>query len=299
MGKIFKALEKSGQSFENKYTKSEETDFSSHIDTESQGKEFKDEQNPGYGSENISSDKEIPLQESINKNLIILSKPYSAASEQFRLLKTNILFPAKGEPPRTIMITSPSPQDGKSFVSANLAISIAQSIDEFVLLMDCDLRKPSIHSLFGFDESQTKGLSEYLSSGMSLSGLLKKTFINKLTILPGGSIPKNPAELLASDNMKRLLTEVKLRYVDRYILIDTPPPYMTSETNAIARYVDGIIIVVRQGKTRTKEVQDIIDIYGKDKILGVIHNFAEKSVGYGYGYRKYGYGYHKYDDDKK
>ena len=299
MGKIFKALEKSGQSFETNYTKSEETGFSSHSDTASQDKEVKEEKKSGYEPENIASDKEIPLQESINNDLILLSKPYSAASEQFRLLKTNILFPAKGEPPRTIMITSPSPEDGKSFVSANLAISIAQSIDEFVLLMDCDLRSPSIHSLFGFDASQTKGLSDYLSSAMPLSGLLKKTFINKLTILPGGSIPKNPAELLSSDHMKRLLTEVKLRYADRYILIDTPPPYLTSETNAIARYVDGIIIVVRQGKTRIKEVKDIIDIYGKDKILGVIQNFAKELVGYGYGYRKYGYGYHKDNDDKK
>ncbi len=299
MGKIFQALEKSGQSFQNKYTKSEETDLSSHSDTESTDTKIKDENNSGSEPKDIYSDTGDSLPNSINENLIILSKPYSAASEQFRLLKTNILFPAKGEPPRTIMITSPSLQDGKSFVSANLAISIAQSIDEFVLLMDCDLRNPSIHSLFGFDESETKGLSEYLSSAIPLSGLLKKTFVNKLTILPGGSIPRNPAELLSSDQMKRLLTEVKLRYADRYVLIDTSPPYMTSETNAIARYVDGIIIVVHNGKTRTKEIQDIIDIYGKDKILGVIQNFVKPPIGYGYGYRKYGYGYHRENEPEE
>jgi Mrp family chromosome partitioning ATPase len=87
-----------------------------------------------------------------------------------------------------------------------------------------------------------------------------------------------------------MLHEVKLRYTDRYIIIDTPPPYITSETNAIARYVDGIILVIRQGRTRVKEIQDIVDIYGRSKILGVIKNFSEKAVGYGYGYGKYGYG---------
>ncbi len=294
MGKIFQALEKSGQSFQNKYSKSEETDLKARPDTKNSDEKLKDERESGKGPYAVPVDTaDHPLPENLNANLIMLSKPYSAAAEQFRLLKTNILFPAKGEPPRTIMITSPSPEEGKSFVAANLAISIAQSIDEFVLLMDCDLRNPSIHSLFGFDGEKTKGLSEYLTSAEPLSGLLKKTIINKLTILPGGSIPKNPAELLSSEQMKRLLTEVKLRYADRYVIIDTPPPYITSETNAIARYVDGIIIVVRNGKTRIKEVQDIIDIYGRDHILGVIQNFSKESIGYGYGYKKYGYSYHK------
>ncbi len=294
MGKIFQALEKSGQSFQNKSSKSEETDFPTSSDTKNSDEKLKDERESGIETHAVPVDTaDHPLPKSLNSNLIMFSKPYSAAAEQFRLLKTNILFPAKGEPPRTIMITSPSPGEGKSFVAANLAISIAQSIDEFVLLMDCDLRNPSIHSLFGFDGSQTKGLSEYLTSAEPLSGLLKKTIINKLTILPGGSIPQNPAELLSSEQMKRLLTEVKLRYADRYVIIDTPPPYITSETNAIARYVDGIIIVVRNGKTRIKEVQDIIDIYGIDHILGVIQNFSKQSIGYGYGYKKYGYGYHK------
>ena len=263
-----------------------------HKDTDHNDTVHKDTERFIQEDENNSFEAEHPLPPNINEALVTILKPHSAASEQVRLLKTNLLFPEKGEPPRTIMVTSASPRDGKSFVSANLAVSIAQSIDEFVLLMDCDLRHPTIHRLFGF-ESPQKGLSEYLSSVMPLSSVLKKTFINKLTILPGGRIPSNPSELLSSEQMKRLLHEVKLRYTDRYILIDTPPPYITSETNAIARYVDGIIIVVRHGKTRKKEVQDIIDIYGRDKILGVVQNFVKKRIGYGYGYHKYGYGYSK------
>jgi len=288
LGKIFEALEKSEQSKKNDYKKLEEPD--------SPGPELDIESNFNHGNhdnldtecQNSSFDAKDPLPANINETLVTLLKPHCAAAEQFRLLKTNILFPEKGEPPRTIMITSPSPNEGKSFVSANLAISIAQSIDEFVLLMDCDLRSPSIATLFGI--KGTQGLSQYLSSAVALTDVLKKTFINKLTILPAGSIPQNPSELLSSEQMRLMLHEVKLRYSDRYILIDTPPPYITSDTNAIARYVDGIIIVIKQGKTRKKEVQDIVDIYGKDKILGVIQNFSSKKVGYGYGYYKHGYG---------
>jgi exopolysaccharide/PEP-CTERM locus tyrosine autokinase len=230
----------------------------------------------------------------INPVLITASNPHSTASEQFRLLKNNILFPEKGNPPKTIMVTSASPHEGKSFVAANLAVSIAQSIDEHVLLIDCDLRAPTIHTFFGF-ENEEQGLSDYLTDKKPLSSVLKKASVNKLTILTAGQIPSNPSELLSSDQMRRLLHEVKLRYNDRYIIIDTSPPYITSETNAIARFVDGIILVIRQGKTRTKEIADILDIYGREKVLGVVTNFSKKKIGYGYGYNKigHGYGYHQ------
>ena len=228
---------------------------------------------------------ELPAR--LDPSLVTALAPKSIEAEQFRLLKNNILFPEKGNPPRSIMITSPSPDEGKSFVSANLAVSIAQSIDEYVMLMDCDLRGPTVHTLFGFD--QVHGLSDHLSAGVPLPPLLKKTFIEKLTLLPGGAVPPNPSELLSSEQMRRLLREVKARYSDRYILIDTPPPQITSETNAIARIVDGIVIVIRQGVTRKKEIRDIVDIYGRKKILGVIKNFATTSPALSYRYKKYGY----------
>ena len=234
---------------------------------------------------------DLDLPQNLNASLVTLTKPNSIEAEQFRLLKNNILFPEKGIPPRSIMITSASPGEGKSFIASNLAVSIAQNIDEHVLLMDCDLRSPKIHSIFNLP--QGPGLSEYLSQAKPLSSLLVKTFINKLTILPAGAIPKNPSELLSSEQMRRLIHEVRLRYSDRYIIIDTPPPYITSEANALVRQVDGVIMVIRHGKTRKKDIEDIINIYGKDKILGVVQNFAEKRAGYGYGYYKYGYGYGK------
>ncbi len=271
MGKIFKALEKSQQNIENVLNAVD--DVGAEISSDFPGQDL-----PVPDIEEISF--------AIDPMLVSGLDPQSIEAEKFRILKNNILFPRKGDPAKSIMITSTAPGAGKSFVAANLAISIAQSIDEHVFLMDCDLRSPSIHSLFGFDEIQ--GLSEYLSEAKSLSSLLVKTFLEKLTILPAGKIPFNPSELLSSDQMRRLIQEVKLRYIDRYIIIDTPPPYLTSETNAISRQVDGIVIVVQQGKTRKKDVLDLIDIYGREKIIGIVSNFAKKKIGYGYG--KYGYG---------
>lgn len=231
----------------------------------------------------------VAIKRKLATSLVTIMSPYSVEAEQFRLLKNNILFPEEGTPPRCILITSCMPGDGKSFVASNLAVSIARSIDEYVLLMDCDLRCPTQHLTFGL--GQVEGLSEYLEGKRYLPSILTKTFLDKLTILPGGTLPHNPSELLSSGHMRRLIKEVKSRYNDRFILIDAPPPYITSEVNALARSVDGIIIVIKNGKTRKKDIESIIDLYGKKRILGVVNNFAPKRLGkkYQYAYQYYGY----------
>ena len=147
---------------------------------------------------------------SIDRNLVVLTKPNSFEAEQFKILRTNLLFPVSGKPPRTIMITSAVSGEGKSFVAANLAVSIAQGIDEHVLLMDCDMRMPAIHKSFGL--SNIQGLSDYLSDDAPLSSSILKTKTERLTILPGGKPQHNPAELLASEKMSQLLVEAKTRY---------------------------------------------------------------------------------------
>ncbi|MDY0221013.1 MAG: polysaccharide biosynthesis tyrosine autokinase [Desulfobacterium sp.] len=222
----------------------------------------------------------VPSQQNLDKSLITHLKPHSVEAEQFRILKTAILFPQTGIPPRTIMVTSTVPGEGKSFVASNIAISIAQSIDEYVLLMDCDLRRPSQHSRFGF--SNVFGLSDHLAhrGEKSLGSIILKTAVDKLSLLPAGKPPANPSELISSEEMRFLLQEVKDRYHDRYIIIDSPPPYLTAEANALARQVDGIVIVVKKGKTKRSHMRDLIDTYGKDKILGVVKNFSEQKHGY-------------------
>jgi len=254
------------------------------------------------------SKKAMPSQDAykrqkMDSNLVAFLKPKSFEAEQFRMLRTNLLFPISGKSPRSIMVTSALPEEGKSFIAANMAISIAQIISEHVLLMDCDLRTPCIHTRFGFANNMP-GLSEYLShgshfeavnrkkfgdvpelgmflsDGVFLSSLLLETKVNKLTILPGGSPPPNPSELLSSKQMAELLKREKRRYSNRYVIIDAPPPKLMTETSVLARQIDGVILVVKYGSTPRKLVSDLIDILGKEKIVGIVLN------GFG-GYGKY------------
>ncbi len=228
----------------------------------------------------------------LDPDLISYFDPQSFAAEKIKILRTSILFPEQGVPPRSILVTSAFPGEGKTFIASNLAISIAQGIEEHVLLMDCDLRRSSVHQRFGFGEVQ--GLAEYLAKGVPIDSLLLKPAIPKLSILPGGHNVHNPAELLSSRRMANLIDEVSARYPDRYVIIDSPPPLLTAEANAIARKVDGIVVVVKFGQTPRKAVADMMENLGRDKVVGVVLNWVEAdSIKY-YGYSgNYSYYYGK------
>lgn len=233
----------------------------------------------------------------LDKNLVAHHNPQSFEAEQFRMLRTNIMFPAEGKPsPRTILVTSALPGEGKSFVSSNLALTIAQNIDKHVLLIDCDMRRPTAHKLFGYEN--VPGLSNYLTGEQALQDLLIKTGNNHLSILPGGPVPPNPAELLSSNRMLALMREVRARYDDRYIIIDSPPPHLTAESKALAQFVDGIILVLKLGQTDRELVSELVGKFQKEKILGVVANWLNRrsTVFYGSGkYTKYSY----YSSDTK
>jgi exopolysaccharide/PEP-CTERM locus tyrosine autokinase len=228
----------------------------------------------------------------IDNNLVTLLDPLSHEAEQFKMLRTNLFYPVSGKVPRSILVTSTVPGEGKSFVASNLAIAISQDIDRYVLVVDCDLRRPKIHTQFGFGD--VPGLSDYLAKGTDLQDLLINTRVSKLSILPAGKTPPNPAELLSSEKMSALLEEITQRYRDRMIIIDSPPPKLTAESSFLARKVDGVVLVVNYGKTRRDDVKELVGKLGKDKIIGsVINRFDRRSMGY-YGYmkdRKYGHYY--------
>jgi len=296
LGKIFKALEKSDKEAVNfevresgRNKEPETAGFKTSADDAALlNNHVKTDLHGGHG--NNGNENEKADCGCAGPNLITSLKPYSIEAEQFRVLKNSLLFSENDRPCRTIMVTSTVQEEGKSFVAANLAVAMASSIDQYVLLMDCDLRKPTLHNMFGLENRQ--GLSTYLIHGVPLSSVLSRTFMPKLTLLPAGEPPANPSELVSSEQMRRLINEVENRYDDRYIIIDAPPPYMTSEANALAKHVDAILLIVKQGTARKDRIQDIVDIYGKDKIIGVVKNFAKGKFGLDYGYRyKYGYGY--------
>jgi protein-tyrosine kinase len=228
----------------------------------------------------------------LDNNLIVYSNPTSYEAEQFRILRSMLLFPSSGTPPRTIMVTSCLPGEGKSFVASNLAVSLAQNINEHVLLIDSDIRLPCLHTRFGF--GAVDGLSEYLSKKVPLSSLLLKTMLPKLSLLPAGTPPPNPSELLSSKAMSDLIQEVRTRYGDRYIVIDTPPPSFTAEAVVLAQQVDGVILVINSESTSRKIVEKLIEPIGKEKILGIVMNRYDMRGSKYYGYGKYvdyaGYG---------
>jgi exopolysaccharide/PEP-CTERM locus tyrosine autokinase len=185
------------------------------------------------------------------------------------------------------MVTSAKPLDGKTIVAANLAISIAQGINEHVMIVDCDLRKPSLDRSLGLNTHQG-GIRDYLEKGTSVAPYLVKTPVDKLTVLPAGKAPKNPSELLSSKKMRLLVEELKTRYEDRYVIFDATPAQVAAETTFLASMVDGVILVVRAGKTPKNSILHAMENLNPNKVIGIIFNASkEVSKDYGYYYRYY------------
>ncbi len=205
-------------------------------------------------------------------------------AESIRALRTRILFPSSGKVPRTLLVTSASPGEGKSFICANLGISLAQGVDNFCLLVDCDLRKPTQHTLFGIPN--VMGLSDYLQHKKQIPELLQPSGIEKFSIFPAGPRSVNPAELLSSAAMARLVDELSHRYEDRIVLFDSPPLHAASETSVLAQHVDGVVIVVRYGAARREYIKALADAIGREKILGVVFNAYRATV---LDYKVFGY----------
>ncbi len=220
--------------------------------------------------------------------LVVLSAPESVDAENFKVLRARILLGGKSKPPpRTILVTSTFPGEGKTFVSTNLAFSIALGIDEHVLLVDCDLRRPQVCEMMGYPRSE--GLAELITGEREIPDLLVKTSVPKLTFLPAGIPPRNPAELLSSSRMEEFIEEVRSRYDDRYIILDGTPMQFTSESQVLASHVDGVILVVMARRSPREAVQRAVQAIDKEKLLGVVFNGHSEAVK---AYKKYYAGYY-------
>ena len=224
--------------------------------------------------------------EGTNEKLVVLSDPESADAEGFRFLRSQIFQGLNNEKPRSIMVTSAFPGEGKTFVASNLAASIAAGSEEQVLLIDCDLKKPSVHQVFG--NHRTEGVYEYLDRKKALSELIFGTRVQRLSMLPAGKFSTRPSESGSSSEMERFMKEVKERFHDWIIVIDTAPSNVSAGTKVIARYVDAIVFVVLAQKWPRKEIQRSMESLGKDKILGVIFNgYAQANRNYRKYYDRY------------
>jgi exopolysaccharide/PEP-CTERM locus tyrosine autokinase len=226
-----------------------------------------------------------------NPYLVTANQQNSPASEQYRKLKSLIVKLSKmGELDRAMMVTSPVAGEGKTLTSINLAITMAQEFDHTVLLIEADVRKPSVLKYLGL-ESQP-GLTDCVLDGLDVSEVLIKTGIGSLTIMPSGRKVENPVELFSSNRMDAILTEIKQRYKDRYIIIDTTPLLPFAEPQYIANLVGAVLLVVREGLTTPEKLKRSLEILKNNNLLGIVSNGVSR-VNSLQGY----YGYYGYNQD--
>jgi capsular exopolysaccharide synthesis family protein len=195
--------------------------------------------------------------------------------EQFKILREQINKICSQAGHRTILVTSPVKGDGKTTVATNLAAAMAMDYEQQVLLIDADLRSPSIHRYFGI--SSTTGLSEYLGSnnGGDLARYVQNTSLPGLRILPAGNSSAVSAELLGTDRMKSLIKEIPEMFPGHQIILDTSPILSTSDPLILSRLVDGLVMVVRAGKTPRNCLSAAFKSVAANKIMGVVLNGTE------------------------
>jgi protein-tyrosine kinase len=206
---------------------------------------------------------------------IVALEKGSPASEQYKILREHIKKLRTEAAIHTFTVTSPVKRDGKTTVTANLAAALALDYEENVLLIDGDLRAPSLHRYFNV--AQTPGLTDYLSSNskLRLQDLVQDTFLEGLRILPSGKPSNLSSELLAKERMKQILEEARVEFPGYQIIIDSPPILSTPDPMVIARHVDGVLVVMRASKTPRDYLTKALQSLNSSKVIGVVLNGVE------------------------
>jgi protein-tyrosine kinase len=199
----------------------------------------------------------------------------SPAGEQYKILREQIRKITGKRTSYILAVTSPIKGDGKSTVAANLAAAMVLNHEERVLLIDGDLRSPRLHDIFGI--KSVPGLVEYLSANLSadLLSYIQSTSLSGLRILPAGKPSTHSSELVGNEKMKTLVKEIPTRFPGHLVIVDTPPILSTSDSLVLAQQVDGIVMVIRWGRTPRASLTDALKVLGSNKVIGVILNGAE------------------------
>jgi len=231
---------------------------------------------------------EVPFQPAPEALLIDMARPHEPPAEEFRSLRTRLNHLQKLQPLHTIVITSPSPAEGKSFVASNLAISQAQLSDQYTLLADCDFRRPVIHSLLQIPRSP--GLTDFLLGNAPLEAVIKRVAGMNLCLMPAGSMVKNPLELLNLRQVRVLFRELPKLF--NWVIIDSPPLLFSADANLLGTIADGTVLVVRIRQTTIDMVARAMQSLCENNVIGVVVNGAragELYSKYTYYYSSYGY----------
>jgi protein-tyrosine kinase len=225
------------------------------------------------------------------QSLVAHVDPKSPAAEAYRTLRTSIQFAGLDHKCRSIVVTSSSPGEGKSTTVANFGVVLAQTGSR-VCLVDSDLRRPTLHRIFGLGNS--RGLTTALLEGLPLSQIAQPTNIPNLWVVTSGPLPPNPAELVGSNRMREALEAAAADY--EMVLLDSPPVVSVADAVALATFADGVVMVVQTGKVPHEVIRRAIGqiLAVKARILGVVMNGVNlKRDGYYYDYYRYA---HAYDD---
>lgn len=217
---------------------------------------------------------------------------YAPGTEEFRTLRTRLYGMRDLQPLRTVLVTSASPKEGKTFISANLAQILVQQPNRRVLLIDGDLRWSRLHMSLG--TSSAPGLSDYLMGGTSELAILQRGSFENLFFIPGGTHAPNPAELLANGRLKRLLQQLTPLF--DWVIVDSPPAMAVSDPRLMGGICDGVLIVVAAAREPYDVVQRTCRQFKDRRLLGVVLN--RSAAGNTYSYKYYGY-YHPDKDRKK
>ncbi len=229
--------------------------------------------------------------------MVIPDSSRSQIKEEYRHIKRPLLVNAAGKGTlksnrgNMIMVTSTNPNEGKTFSAINLAMSIAAERDKTVLLVDCDVLKPSVAKFFGLNNP--KGLTDYLNDKAGLNEIIVRTDLPTFRIIPAGLPHHLSNELLASEKMEALMKELSTRYPDRIVILDSPPLLSTTEAAILSSQVGQIVVVVEADKTKQDELQEAIDRLplNSEVAIGVVLNKSQRHMDgsyYGYG-SSYGY----------
>jgi capsular exopolysaccharide synthesis family protein len=226
----------------------------------------------------------------VDPSVVAAGNSHSAGAEAYRTLRTNLLF-SQSVRLKTMVITSAGPADGKTTTSSNVAATFAQQGMK-VVLVDCDLRRPRIHEVFGMEKEP--GLSQLILGYNGVDEVLRPSAVENLTILSSGTPPPNPSELLGSQRMREVLAELQSRY--DLVVLDTPPVLLAPEASVLAAGADGVVLVVRAGVTQRAAAQDAaqqLRTVGANLVGSVLNDPDAKLPGYSsyYAYRYYGYAY--------
>lgn len=194
----------------------------------------------------------------------------------YKMLRTQVMQRMVARGWNALAITSPAEQDGKTLTAVNLAISLARELHHTVLLVDLDLRNPSVHRYFGLEVNH--GIEDYLLRGVPLGDILVNPGIERLVLLPTRRVVENSSEILASPAMGNLVQELKTRYPARMVMFDLPPVLAADDALSFAPHVDAFLLVLRDAKTTRDEVEHSMDILKDVPILGTVLNASDERI---------------------